>query len=172
VEFAEYARSLLNYLWRAHGMVAARVRLNLDLQPVPLSVETAVPCGLILNELAGNALKHAFRRETGDESREKAEENGGNGYEVQVRLGANSDGRVTLRVSDNGSGLPAGIDWRRSRSLGLRLVQMLTDQIGGTVEVLTRPGEGTQFEVTFGAARHGDESTPHAPREEIASRGA
>ena len=61
VEFAEYAQSLLNYLWRAHGTAASGVRLALDLEPVPLSVNAAVPCGLILNELASNALKHAFR---------------------------------------------------------------------------------------------------------------
>ena len=61
VEFAEYAQSLLNYLWRAHGTAASGVRLALDLEPVPLSVNAAVPCGLILNELVSNALKHAFR---------------------------------------------------------------------------------------------------------------
>ena len=60
VEFAEYAESLLNYLWRAHGTAASGVRLATDLEPVPLSVNAAVPCGLILNELASNALKHAF----------------------------------------------------------------------------------------------------------------
>jgi two-component sensor histidine kinase len=62
VEFAEYARSLLSYLWRAHGTAASGIRLTLDLEPITLSVERAVPCGLILNELVTkNALKHAFR---------------------------------------------------------------------------------------------------------------
>ena len=65
VEFAEYAKSLLNYLWRAHGTAASGVRLALDLEPVPLSVNAAVPCGLILNELVSNALKHAFRGRAG-----------------------------------------------------------------------------------------------------------
>ena len=64
VQFADYAQSLLAYLWRAHGAAAARIRLTLELDPVALSVETAVPCGLILNELAGNALKHAFAGRT------------------------------------------------------------------------------------------------------------
>ena len=61
VEFAEYVESLLSYLWRAHGAAASGIRLTLDLAPVSLSVNAAVPCGLILNELATNALKHAFR---------------------------------------------------------------------------------------------------------------
>ena len=136
IDFAEYTRGLLGYLWRAHGDTAAHVRLTLDVQPVALSVETAVPCGLILNELVTNALKHAFR--------DRAD--GG----VTVALSVLPDGRVCLRVGDNGPGLPAGLDWRTSSSLGLRLVQMLTEQINGTVEVTT--DGGTEFAITFAPA--------------------
>ena len=133
VDFAEYARSLLNYLWRAHGRSEANIRLALDLQVVWLSVETAVPCGLILNELATNALKHAFRdRSEG---------------EVAVELHAGADGLVRLRVRDNGVGLPAGLDWQQSRSLGIRLVQMLAKQLNGTVEASTN--RGAEFRLTF-----------------------
>ena len=141
VEFAEYARSLLNYLWRAHGKEAARVRLSQDLQPIQLSVESAVPCGLILNELASNALKHAFLGKN---------PGNGEGWEVKVALGNGSAGLVVMRVSDNGIGLPPGLDWRQCSSLGLRLVQMLTGQLGGTVEVQTQEGQGTEFQVVFG----------------------
>jgi two-component sensor histidine kinase len=77
---------------------------------VTLSIETAVPCGLILNELAGNALKHAFPS--------------GCGGEVTVSMEHDpSADTVCLRVRDNGVGLPAGMDWRQSSSLGLRLVR-------------------------------------------------
>ena len=127
VEFAGYARSLLQYLWRAHGAAAQRIRLDLELQPVSLSAETAVPCGLLLNELASNALKHAFSGRA----------------EGRVTVGLERDGasgRVTLRVSDNGAGLPAGLDWRGAPSLGLRLVQMLVQQLHGQVEVCGGPG--------------------------------
>jgi len=99
-------------------------------------VDVAVPCGLIVNELASNALKHAFR------GRPKGE----------VTVGLERDAatnRLCLRVSDDGVGLPADLDVRRSSSLGLRLVQMLTRQIGGTVEV--RSGPGTEFRVGFAA---------------------
>jgi two-component sensor histidine kinase len=133
IEFAEYAQSLLGYLWRAHGTAASGVRLTLDLEPVPLSVNAAVPCGLILNELASNALKHAFR--------------GRDGGEVTVSLRAGADGPVCLRVRDNGPGLPPGLDWRQADSLGLRLVQMLAGQLHATVEVGS--GEGVEFAVTF-----------------------
>lgn len=140
VEFAEYARSLLNYLWRAHGTTASGVRLALDLEPMSLSVNAAVPCGLILNELVSNALKHAFR------DREAS----GRGGEVAVSLRSDAEGRVCLRVRDNGAGLPAGLDWRQADSLGLRLVQMLAGQLHATVEVVTSEGEGTEFQGIFG----------------------
>ena len=134
VEFDGYAHSLLEDLWRTYGAAAANVKLTLDLQPTALSIETAVPCGLILNELATNALKHAFRgRASG---------------EVTVSVQCGPDGRMSLRVADNGVGLPAGLDWRNARSLGLRLVQMLAGQVGGTVEA--RSGGGTEFEVVIG----------------------
>jgi PAS domain S-box-containing protein len=158
VEFAEYARSLLNYLWRAHGTAAADVRLALDLEPVSISVNAAVPCGLILNELASNALKHAFPKEDSkfEATRNKQIQKSKSPmtetepWEVRVALKASPEGPVCLRVRDNGKGLPPGTDWRQSRSLGLRLVQMLTGQLGGTVDVVTRPGEGTEFQVVFG----------------------
>ncbi|NJC87103.1 MAG: PAS domain S-box protein [Desulfuromonas sp.] len=133
VDFGEYAQSLLTYLWRAHGGAAEPIRLTLDLDPVELAVDTAVPCGLILNELAGNALKHAFR--------------GRSDGKVTVSLRRTADGQVSLSVYDNGVGMPAEFDWRKAHSLGLRLVQMLAGQLRGSVEVAR--GEGTKFTLAF-----------------------
>jgi two-component sensor histidine kinase len=101
---------------------------------VSLSVNAAVPCGLILNELVGNALKHAF--------------SGRSGGEVAVSLHGGTQGQVYLSVRDNGTGLPAGFDWRQARSLGLRLVQMLAGQLHAGVEVFSSV-EGTKFEISF-----------------------
>ena len=134
VDFAEYVQSLLGYLWRAHGTAASGVRLRFDLEPVQLSVNAAVPCGLILNELATNALKHAFH--------------GRSDGEVAISLRGTSEGGVCLRVCDNGTGLPPGLDWRHANSLGLRIVQILAGQLRATVEASS--GEGTEFTVTFG----------------------
>jgi PAS domain S-box-containing protein len=147
VDFADYARSLLNYLARALGSSATAIDLKMDLQAVPLSVEVAVPCGLILHELASNAFKHAFRgRARG---------------EVTTALGCGRDGRVFLRVSDDGVGLPTGMNWRQSPSLGLQLVHLLARQLNATVEVRTPaavPGAvpvagGTEFEIIFQAGK-------------------
>lgn len=135
LDFAEYAVSLLQYLWRSHGALAENIRLNLAIDPVVLPIEIAVPCGLILNELAGNALKHAFPQRGG---------------QVTVSLEHDHDSvtpAVCLRVRDNGVGLPSDFDFQHSRSLGLRLVHILSGQLRGTVE--TGVGPGTEFRITF-----------------------
>jgi PAS domain S-box-containing protein len=133
VDFADYAFSLLDYLARSHSQPGCSIDLKTDLQPVSLSIEKAVPCGLILNELISNAYKHAFRGRTQGE--------------VRTRLEMGPDGRICLRVTDNGVGLPAGVDWRHSRSLGLRLVQLLAGQLHANVQV--RTANGTEFEIAF-----------------------
>lgn len=98
-----------------------------------------MPCGLIPNELLTNAYKHAFR--------------GRRSGAIRVRLRTSPGGRVQLTVSDDGNGLPAGVDWRQSNSLGLRLVQMLTRQIRGELEV--RTDAGTTFQLTFAPREQG-----------------
>jgi len=134
LNIAEYADSLMQSLWFAFGAAADKVRLNLSREPVLFPVGTAVLCGLILNELASNTIKHAFPD--------------GRGGEVTVTLEHDpATGAVSLRVRDNGVGLPADLDWRQFNSLGLRLVQMLAKQMRGTVE--TGPGPGTEFQINF-----------------------
>jgi two-component sensor histidine kinase len=103
------------------------------MDPVLLSVNQAVPLGLILNELVTNALKHAFHG--------RAE------GEISVSLRAGQDGLGILSVSDNGIGFPTGFDWPQAQTLGLRLVDMLTAQLQGSKEVSQT--EGTEFRITF-----------------------
>ena len=148
LDFAEYATSLLQYLWRSHGTAAEKVRLNLSFAPLLLPVEAAVHCGLILNELVSNAIKHAFPNGTGSGTESVT------GCEVSVALDHDpATGAICLRVSDNGVGLPADLEWRQSSSLGLRLVQMLAGQMRGTVQTGPGPdlGLGTEFQVNFKA---------------------
>lgn len=133
VDFADYAQSLLQYLWRAQGAANGGFQLDLELESILMPVNAAVPCGLILNELFSNALKHAFR--------------GREGGRVTVRLREDGAGRVRLDVCDDGVGLPAGLDWRSAPSLGLRLVQMLARQLNATVEL--ESANGTTFTITF-----------------------
>jgi PAS domain S-box-containing protein len=134
LDFAEYAHSLLEFIWSSHDAAIGNKRLNMSLSPLILPIEMAVLCGLIVNELASNAIKHAFPS--------------GSGGEVTVTLEHDTaTGAVCLHVRDNGVGLPADLDWRQSPSLGLRLVKMLAKQMRGTVQ--TGPGPGTEFQINF-----------------------
>ena len=132
LDFGEYATSLSTDLFSAYSVNSSVVRLRLDVDSVPLHVDQAIPCGLILNELATNSLKYAF-----PEGREG---------EILVALHCQG-GRVTLRVADDGVGLPAGFEWRQSKSLGLRIVDILTLQLHGTLEY--KPGAGAEFTLSF-----------------------
>jgi PAS domain S-box-containing protein len=133
VDFADYAQSLLAYLWRAQGATASGIQLDLNLTPVSLSVNAAVPCGLILNELFSNALKHAFKgRDSG---------------KVIVSLCEDAQGMVRLGVRDNGIGFPPQMDWEQSSSLGLGIVKTLTRQLNAKVEV--KNTQGTEFTLQF-----------------------
>jgi len=132
VAFSEYARSLAASVFHATGVSPEGITLELAIEDVALAVDRAVPCGLILNELITNALKHAFRE--------------GRAGTIRVEL-KNVEGKaLRLAVSDDGAGLPAGLDFEKSPSLGLDLVRMLAKQLDTALEV-DRTG-GTCFSVT------------------------
>ena len=133
INFADYIQSLLRYLWKAHGTVAAAIRLQTDLSPISLPVHIAVPCGLIVNELVNNALKHAFSK--------------GESSSVRITLKEVDEDRIQLVFSDDGIGLPSTINWRKTTSMGLRLIHMLTDQLQADVQVITN--KGTTFIIIF-----------------------
>ena len=98
-------------LFLAHGEVSSKVSLQLQLEPVFLPVDMAIPCGLILNELATNSLKHAFV--------------GRNRGTIDIQLTRAGNESVRLLFRDDGWGLPAGLDLQAAESLGLRLIRML-----------------------------------------------
>jgi PAS domain S-box-containing protein len=139
IDFAAYTRTLTMNLFHAYG-VSGRIGLQLNLADVWLSLDTAIPCGLLINELVSNALKHAFPDARAGE--------------VLIGLDANSAGGWTLRVSDNGIGFPAHVDFREPSSLGLRLVNMLAYQLDGTLALECE--SGTMFVVTFAELKYQD----------------
>jgi PAS domain S-box-containing protein len=132
IDFGEYARSLVQQLLRSYGVDVRRVTHAVDIEHVLLGVDEAMPCGLMINELVANSLKHAF-----------PENRSGR---VWVRMEA--DDRVcTLRVGDDGVGFPAETDFRETQTLGLQLVRTLTDQLEGTISLGRE--EGTEFSISF-----------------------
>jgi two-component sensor histidine kinase len=133
VPFSEYAPLLARNIFNTSGTVPGWISLELAIGDIALPVDKAIPCGLILNELITNALKHGFpegRRGT-----------------IRVELGKAKDGPLQLIVEDDGVGMPAGIDIRQTESLGMHLICALAEQLGGELEVSR--GRGTCFKVTF-----------------------
>jgi two-component sensor histidine kinase len=134
INMKEFVDRLLGQLLQSYQVGDTRIArvVRVDDYPVPISV--AVPVGLIINELLSNALKHAF------EGRDEGK--------IEVSLTASEDGRVNLRVSDDGAGLPPGFDIDESKTLGLRLVKILAeDQLQGTLEVMS--DGGATFNIEF-----------------------
>lgn len=135
LDFAEYVRDLVADLFSAYGVNHEGVIVKTDVEDVNLEVDTAIPCGLIINELISNVLKYAFPESPVGE--------------VHIQLSPIGDRTFLLAVRDNGIGLPEGFDWRTSTSLGLRLVMDLARQLDGSVEVETGKGAGTAFYIKF-----------------------
>ena len=138
VDFGEYAQGLVESLFRSYRVDTADITLTVNVEDVLLNVETAIPCGLIVNELVSNALKYGFPD--------------GRSGEIWVEL-FSDDGEFTLAVRDNGIGIRPELDLRRTKSLGLKLVTTLTRQLRGSLE-LDRDG-GTEFRITFSARERG-----------------
>ena len=145
IDLADYVQDLAKSLLDSYRTSTGQVDMNIQAERVYLGIDIAVPCGLILNELISNALKHGFPPGA-DRSSTAGRPPEGKG-EIRIGLHRNGDSRMILEVGDNGVGLPAEFDWAHTPSLGLQLVSVLVDQLDGDV-LLDRDG-GTQFTITF-----------------------
>ncbi len=119
IDFAEYARQLVQELHAAFDIAPPRISVHIDAAPIALPVNRAVPCALVLNELLMNVFKHAFPE--------------GRGGEIRVTFGACAPGTLELAVQDNGIGCDVSIDRCGRKSLGLRIVDILVEQVDGTL---------------------------------------
>lgn len=144
VNLADYIQRLGSQLLRLYSAGNDAVRITFELERVSVDIDRAIPCGLMVNELVTNSLRHAFP-------------DGPRG-EIRVVLRQSAESGILLEVSDSGVGLPADFEDRRSRSLGLQLVVDLARQIKGRLEVSQNAGSGACFRVIF------EEGSPAAPR--------
>ncbi|MEW6126763.1 MAG: PAS domain S-box protein [Acidobacteriota bacterium] len=138
LDFAGYVRDLLVDIFRTYSGLHEGLAVHTDLETIHLGIDTAIPLGLIINELISNALKHAFPNNQPGE--------------IWVDLHPLGDKQFSLSISDNGVGLPANLDWKKTRSLGLKLVMDLTKQLEGKIEVFNQPK--TRFQITFGELQY------------------
>lgn len=132
IEFCDYVKSLTNNLLRSYG-VNSDVKVHLNINKISLKIDAAISCGLIINELVSNSIKHAFRgRKQGD---------------IYVELLEKDKNQYSLIVSDNGVGLSKDIEIHKNQSLGLQLVWNLVEQLEGMITFNT--SLGTSFTITF-----------------------
>jgi PAS domain S-box-containing protein len=141
IEIGPYIGQLVEQLVRSVAPNPEKITIQLDVASVRLGLDQAVPCGLLVTELVSNALKHAF-----PESRKGI---------LLIELRSVDETHLTLRVRDDGIGLPEDFEARRQESLGLQLATDLSRQIGGALEI--ERGQGTSFQVTF-ARTNGEEA--------------
>ena len=146
IDFEAFAQKLSSELFHSYaGREEDRVTCRLNTEKVYLKIDHAIPLGLILNELVTNALKYAYPRECP-------------GGEVVIDLHEGEHSGVTLRVSDHGVGLPDDLDWRNSDSMGLPIVDLLTQQMGGSLKIHSKPGAAFTIEF-FKEAHKADAAT-------------
>jgi two-component sensor histidine kinase len=133
IDFEDYIRAVSGGLQSTFGGRGSRISIAVEVERIMLPVDSAVPCGLIVNELVTNCFKYAF----------KAGEPG----EIRIGMKRLNETELQLSVSDNGIGFPKEVDFRNTESLGMQLVTTLSEQLEGTV--VMKNGCGTTFEISF-----------------------
>ncbi len=132
ISFAGYVRDLATHLRKSYAGNSETVVMGIDMEEVSLNIDLSVPCGLIINELLSNSLKYAFPD--------------GRKGTISVTLRRDS-GTAVLTISDDGVGMPKELDFRNPSTLGLRIVNILVEQIKGTL--VLNPVPGTSLTITF-----------------------
>ena len=135
IDIGNYLKDLVSHLLQAYSVNSAKIEFKINAEKILMSIDTAIPCGLIVNELINNILKHAFP----------------DGYKGKIELNLRrSDENVVLEVTDNGIGIPETFDVDNSDSLGMRLIDTLVKQLDGISEVNSLNGSnGTRFVIEF-----------------------
>ncbi|MGB9939435.1 MEDS domain-containing protein [Methanosarcina sp.] len=152
LDFAAYIQKLTRELFSSYNLRNEDINLKLNLEEAYLGMDTAIPLGIIINELVSNSLKHAFPdgkkweisinlKKTEDFSVNKQDS------KADCKCDLNKDFQYILTVSDNGKGIPEEVDLRDPDSLGLQLVNILVEQIDGCIEL--RRDKGTEFAIGF-----------------------
>ena len=126
--------TLVNNIVQSYSYSTEKIKLDLSIEKITLSLDNSIPVGLIINELVTNAIKHAFpNQQTGT---------------ISINLKSENN-VVFLDLKDDGAGFSAGVDFENSHSLGLQLVNTLIEQIEGNVKFKSKENEGTEILISF-----------------------
>ncbi len=135
INFADYLQNLTHNLFTSYNINPHLIKFQLEVANITLDVERAITCGLLINELVSNSLKHAFIEElTGM---------------ISISFSVMVEQKLFIEVRDNGIGLPIDLDLEETNSLGLRLIRALTRQIRGVLKIDSKKDIGTTFTITF-----------------------
>ena len=135
IKMQGYVQTLADQLSASYG--GPDTIITPKISDITLDLKSAIPCGLIINEVVTNALKYAFPKE----------ENRTRTNEVHIEMYVDQDQQLKLIISDNGIGLPADFNWRNASSFGLQLIKIFAQQLGASIEVATT--RGTTFTITL-----------------------
>jgi two-component sensor histidine kinase len=133
IDFGQYISELVGVIVRSHNKTEDDIKITLDSVPIKLPIKKAVPCGLIINEIVTNSLKHAFPE-------------GHKDPEIRIKM-SRENSRATIAISDNGVGLSAPFEELETNSLGTLLIKTLTSQLNADLSVET--DEGTKYIFSF-----------------------
>ena len=132
INLSEYIRNLTKELLTSHIGDPGRVQLTVNVEDIKMELETAIPLGLLINEIVANSVNHAFPHH--------------HKGEIIVDLQRDGDAFI-LKISDDGIGIPENIDFEKAETLGFQLVNNLVNQLDGEIEMQTN--NGTTFIVKF-----------------------
>jgi len=134
IDIDDYVQDMVNLMFQSYGVSADKIKLNMNIEDVSLGVDLAIPCGLIINELVTNSIKHAFPDDRKGE--------------IGIIIRKMDNNGIELVIMDNGVGIPEGVDLKQSSSMGLYLARILAeDQLDG--EMILSRSNGTEFRIKF-----------------------
>jgi PAS domain S-box-containing protein len=133
IEFYDYVKNLMHNLFTTYSASTNRITPVISFRSVYLDIDTAIPCGLIINEVISNSLKYAFP----DKKEGK----------IYINLTESEPGEYLLTIGDDGIGIPKEIDLNNATTMGLKLVKILSEQLSGKVHLVRQ--NGTEFRITF-----------------------
>lgn len=133
IEFYDYVKNLIYNLYTTYGVQTDRIVPVISFRSVYLDIDTAIPCGLIINEVISNSLKYAFPE--------------GRKGNIYINLTESEPGEYLLAIGDDGVGLPAGLELENAKTLGLKLIKILSEQLSGKANMISK--NGTEVRVNF-----------------------
>ncbi len=124
IDFGEYVENLAKSLINSYIKIPSNVKMHIDIKNVYLNIETAIPCGLMINELISNSLKHGFKDSKGN---------------IKIEMAPKNEDYI-LKICDDGVGFPEEIDFRNTETLGMQLITSLVKQLDGEIKLVKSSG--------------------------------